>query len=171
VLTLGDRRLVCVLQAAYPAASLGHAGVRMARGPNCVPHTRMGRTGNACWSALCPSGEGLTGDVASPRPSSYLHELASCLVCSKSCTTRRAAASFAIRVVRRPVQDLAEADLRIRAGGVATRSCQSLTRSRHGVEGVIAVAMGRMVAATLLPRGDDQPIRFRAAEQQQVELP
>jgi len=115
--------------------------------------------------------------LASPRPSSHLYEwLVNRLVCSKSYVTPRATPW---EVVRQPVQDLAAGDLSIRAGD-ATRSCQILSRSRHGANGgAIAVAMSRMVAAALSPRATTCKFDFAEAirrgesttEQQQAELP
>jgi hypothetical protein len=67
-----------------------------------------------------------------------------------------------------------------RAGADATRSWQILSRSRHGAKGgAIAVAMSRMVAATLSLRATTCQFYFAQArrwreltsEQQQAELP
>ena len=80
---------------------------------------------------------------ASPRPSRYLYEWsASCLICSKSYATRRAAASMA-----RAPGDPFKISLMSTLG-----RCDKVMSKFDALTGrLIAVAMSRMVAATLLP--------------------
>jgi hypothetical protein len=138
--------------------------------PNCLPHARMGRTGNACWSALCPSGEGLTGDVLrhDRQATSTRWQVASFVrnrapLDAPPLRSPSGSSGDPSKIWLRPPQD----PCRRRCDEVMSKF-DALATWHGGSDRGCNGPNGR---GDTVAQGDDQPIRFRAAEQQQVELP